>query len=347
MNKKENIISMLKEFIEYSKIENQPFKVRAYKNALEQINKLNSIEKPEEIKNLPGIGKSIYDKIEHVLLSPTPIPYRNDKTDKNKNNKTEKENKEKEVQEKIKLMKVHGIGPQKAKELFDKNVYIDNLDKHMDLLNDIQKKGFYYYNDFQKKIPREEMHKHEIIIKKIIASTHKNLKFEVAGSYRRGLDKSGDIDVLVTFKNISKYKKNKDVLKKDMEHILSEIKEKMQHEKYLYDILGIGEKKLMGVCKLEGYPYFRRLDILMTYPHEYPFALLYFTGDGNFNAKLRNLALEKGYSLNEYGFITKDNKEKIDIKAKEEDDIFRFLGLRFIPPSERTGNIDFSLFSYH
>ena len=45
------------------------------------------------------------------------------------------------------------------------------------------------------------------------------------------------------------------------------------------------------------------LDIIETTKEDYPFALLYFTGSGPFNVKMRKQALSLGYSLNEYGLV--------------------------------------------
>ena len=49
----------------------------------------------------------------------------------------------------------------------------------------------------------------------------------------------------------------------------------------------------MGLGKINISPCFRRIDIMYTKPEEYPFAILYFTGSGDFNVKMREYALEK------------------------------------------------------
>lgn len=59
-----------------------------------------------------------------------------------------------------------------------------------------------------------------------------------------------------------------------------------------------------GVCKLadeedEKYPY-RRIDIRIIPHDQYYCALLYFTGSDAFNRDMRTVALEKGFTLNEY-----------------------------------------------
>ena len=65
----------------------------------------------------------------------------------------------------------------------------------------------------------------------------------------------------------------------------------------------------MGICKLDAKSLHRRIDIKV-YPHDqYAFALLYFTGSGNFNIRMRTNALKQGYSLSDFG-LTPLNKGK-------------------------------------
>ena len=47
----------------------------------------------------------------------------------------------------------------------------------------------------------------------------------------------------------------------------------------------------MGLGKINISPCYRRIDIMYTKPEEYPFAILYFTGSGDFNVKMREYAL--------------------------------------------------------
>ncbi len=70
---------------------------------------------------------------------------------------------------------------------------------------------------------------------------------------------------------------------------------------------------------------------------QYPFALLYFTGSKEHNVAIRSRALKHGWSLNEYGF-TGENPPRVN----EEADIYKALGLDFIPPAlrENRGEIE-------
>jgi len=62
-------------------------------------------------------------------------------------------------------------------------------------------------------------------------------------------------------------------------------------------------------------------------------ALQYFTGSKAHNIKLRELAIKKGYKLNEYGLFKIDTDEKVAGRTEEE--IYNALGLPWIPPTMR------------
>jgi DNA polymerase/3'-5' exonuclease PolX len=65
-------------------------------------------------------------------------------------------------------------------------------------------------------------------------------------------------------------------------------------------------------------------------------SLLYFTGSGEFNRKMRLLASQMNYKLNEYGLYKKlkNNKYK-KIHIASEKDIFNHLHMEYINPPFR------------
>lgn len=71
---------------------------------------------------------------------------------------------------------------------------------------------------------------------------------------------------------------------------------------------------------------------------QFPFALQYFTGSKEHNVAIRSRALKAGLSLNEYGFT---GEGKLPV-VNEEGDIYKALGLDFIPPElrENRGEIE-------
>ena len=102
--------------------------------------------------------------------------------------------------------KARNVDPKKAQELVNSGIKnIDDLrSRQNELLNDIQKVGLRYHEQIQERIPRSEIEEFEDIFKGIFANVAKgspDAKFEIVGSYRRGAQTSGDIDVIITSLN--------------------------------------------------------------------------------------------------------------------------------------------------
>src|SRR5580698_616813 len=77
---------------------------------------------------------------------------------------------------------------------------------------------------------------------------------------------------------------------------------------------------------------------------EYPFALMYFTGNKEHNIILRQRAIQRGLRLNEYGLFkskeeTRDRKLLVPCLTEEE--IYGKLGLAYIPPELREDHGEF------
>ena len=229
---------------------------------------------------------------------------------------------------------VYGIGPKKAASLVndDKVTTIDELREYQDdLLNDVQKKGLKYYEDILKRIPRLEIEHYRTKMSKINIP---GLHFEIVGSYRRGANNSGDIDVIITHSN-------------DDQNVFDLFIDALIQNKIIIELLSKGKKKSLTVGKLRGHPA-RRLDFMFTTREEYPFAVLYFTGSKIFNTLMRGQALKMGYTMNEHGLckIKKGVKgSKIERKFKDEKDIFDFLNIKWVEPEDRETAENFKVFS--
>jgi DNA polymerase/3'-5' exonuclease PolX len=106
---------------------------------------------------------------------------------------------------------------------------------------------------------------------------------------------------------------------------------------YIVDTLAQGPKKFLGYVKVTPDAKPRRLDLLMSPPNEFAYAILYFTGSQNFNVAFRRHAQDKGYTINEH--TMKPTKEGVPAvpAMRTEKDIFDFLGLVFVEPNERRG----------
>lgn len=239
------------------------------------------------------------------------------------------------------LESVIGIGNVKATELYKE----DNIKSVKELkeavvlnkvyVNDIVKLGLKYYDILQKEIPYKTMETIDKFIHKHINKINKDLIVTICGSYRRKKPYSHDIDVLVVHKNIVTQKQFADGPK-----YLVKIINYFKKINFLIDDLTDRniESKYMGFCRypLSDDKIAQRIDIRYMPYESYYVALLYFTGSGVFNERMRHNAKQLGYKLNEYGLykITKNNKYKM-IKINSEMDIFETLNMIYLEPINR------------
>ena len=104
------------------------------------------------------------------------------------------------------------VGPKMAKKLaVDLKVKVlKNCERQDELLNDVQK-GLRYYEDILKRIPRKEINiydkltKYFNMVSKVLKS---NATIQIVGSWRRGAETSGDIDVIICDKKHDSKLKN-------------------------------------------------------------------------------------------------------------------------------------------
>ncbi len=153
------------------------------------------------------------------------------------------------------------------------------------------------------------------IIQSLKEATPHALKVTAAGSLRRMKATIGDIDLLA-----SSYRPE-------------EVIEAFTH------LPQVAEVSMKGPTKSTVYLHNGlQVDLRVLPPERYGSLLQYFTGSKEHNVALRGLALEMGLSLSEYGF-KKDGEE---ILCPEEEDVYRILGLEWIPPElrENRGEIE-------
>lgn len=228
------------------------------------------------------------------------------------------------------------IGPVAAQKLVKEEgiTTIEELRKHPDKLTHQQKIGLKHYDDFEQRIPRDEMLLLRDIIFKKIKKIDPEYVAEVCGSFRRGKADSGDIDILLCHPNFISTSAKQPALLRDVVKALERID-------FVTDTLSLGDTKFMGVCRLpeekEKTYVFRRIDIRLIPHDQYYCALLYFTGSDQFNKTMRGHALDIGFTLNEYCLrpvgSTGVPGEKLEVKSEE--DIFDYLGMDYKKPTER------------
>ena len=151
---------------------------------------------------------------------------------------------------------------------------------------------------------------------------------EIAGSLRRSRETIGDIDILVA------------AGKDSAESIFDAF---VNHE-LVVEVLGRGDTK-SSVRTETG----RQADLRIVTPEEYPAALMYFTGSKEHNIVIRQRARERGMALNEYGLFKLNEQKETDfnqpVEAESETDIYKKLGLNFIPPEHREDRGEFEFYA--
>jgi DNA ligase (NAD+) len=323
MNSKQNIlneelINLLDRLEKLMMMKKEPFRARAYQKASETMMLLDEdITDISQLKGKSGIGKTMMDKFKEYLDTGTLKILEDAKTNPI-----------------FTLVGVHGIGYKNAKKLVEEHgiTTIAELRKSQDLLNNIQKKGLKHYEDVLKRIPRPEIVKYEEKLTKIFNTLEnkKNSTFKIVGSYLRGAQTSGDIDIIIT--------NSENNVK-----IFKEFIDELEKKGILIDILSKGAKKSMAVGKIGKTPA-RRIDFMYSSPEEFPFATLYFTGSKAFNVVMRQRAVDLGYTMNEHGLyklvkVAEKKKlqkgEKVDSLFPTEQSIFQHLGMVYKSPTER------------
>jgi DNA polymerase/3'-5' exonuclease PolX len=315
-NINEHITDELEKILDFHSNENNVFESLAYRKAISQIkNAKEKISSCDQLKKYKYLGKSIGNKIKEILLT-------------GKLKKTEYLNND-EKNKTIKLLtSIWGVGMSQANNLYRKGIRsISDLRNNEHYLQPNQILGLKYFEDLQLRIPRNEI---EDILNEIQKSLFEILPenvvhIELAGSYRRGKETCGDIDILIT--------------RNDDDNIFGVVKslvESLMRKRLIQEILSINESfsrsQFMGIIKYQNFPN-RRIDIKMYKKENFAFALLYFTGSAYFNRSMRLFARKIGYHLSDFHLVSDLDKKIIIFKTERE--IFEFLGVDYKEPSER------------
>src|SRR5262249_3710620 len=150
------------------------------------------------------------------------------------------------------------------------------------------------------------------------------IRSELCGSVRRRKETVADLDILVS---------SKDALPiMDAFVKLPEVVQILAH--------GPTKSSVLAAMHVRGEKVTLQADLRVVTDEQYPFALLYFTGSKEHNIRLRQRAIDRGLSLNEYALAN----EKTSVECKSEEDLYEALGLTYVPPEmrEATGEIEAS-----
>lgn len=299
-----------------------PFRIRSYHRAAEAIEGLSRpiaemMDDEKAVLAIPGIGKGMLEHLKEISTSGEIAVH--------------KEMLKKYGAGILDLFKIQGLGPKTIALLWDAYqandlASVEKLAKEGKIRTlprmgeKAEKKILKGIEDFRRLSGRFLIVTADQLAHQLIAHMAKTPgveKITPAGSLRRGRETVGDLDLLVTGKGCEeKSPKLKGIIAR------------------VVDFPGIAEVLAKGENKVS----FRmdngmQVDVRLLSPESFGAALLYFTGSKNHNVMLRQRALKMGYTLNEYG-LSSLKTEKI-VASKTEEDIYKKLGLAYIPAELR------------
>ncbi|MDI3543326.1 MAG: polymerase, partial [Candidatus Atribacteria bacterium] len=290
------------------------FKIVAYEEAAHRIENwpeaIEEVWEKGKLKEIPGIGESIASKIEEYL-STGKLSYLEELT--------------KEIPpEVIQLTTIPGVGPKIAKLLYDQLGIrsIEDLEKAIaeQKLRHLPRLGVKSEEKIRKGI---EMFKRQSgrmllgqalpLVEEIVGALKEKsgvTKISPAGSVRRMKETIGDIDILVASSTPESIM--------DVFASLPQVRE----------VIARGTTK-SSIVTQEGI----QVDLRVVEEISFGAALQYFTGSKAHNIKLREIALKKGFKVNEYGIFRLDNDKRVG--GEKEEEIYETLGMDWIPPEMR------------
>jgi len=290
------------------------FKVIAYSKAARTIESLkDDIEvvcREGRLDSIPGVGTAIAQKIEEYLKTGQ-IQAHQDLLNKTPSCLAE-------------LLQISGLGPKTVFMLHEK-LQINNLDdlekaarEHR--IRRLPRMGVTSEKNILKAIERYKKRSTRIllsvaepIVEEVLGYLETISGLEnatVGGSFRRGKETVGDIDILAT-------------AARPEEVISAFVRMPLVEE-----VLGKGPTKGSVIVKETV-----QVDLRIVEHRSYGTALQYFTGSKEHNVHLRQVALDRGYSLSEYS--VKRLSDGQDLFFEKEDDVYAFFGLPPIAPELR------------
>jgi DNA polymerase (family X) len=322
MNKKD-VSSILEEIGVLLELKGEnPFKTRAYFNAARTVSGLTDdlikLVESGDIKKVKGIGRALAEKIT-TLVTTGALPYY-------------EELKAEFPPTIFDLMKIPGLGPKKIKKLYEtlgirslgELEYACNENRLVDLEGFGVKsqenilRGIEARKKYAEKFHFPVAEEAARTIYDHITQASGIIRSDIAGSLRRRKETIGDIDILASVKP------------KDVQSIMKRFTTAAEVGR----VIAEGKTKSSIVLK-SGI----NVDLRVVSDREFPFALHYFTGSKEHNVRMRRIANERNLKLNEYGLFR--GKKETRVECRDEPELFRKLGLAYIPPELREDTGEF------
>jgi len=304
-----------------------PFRIRSYRRAAEaveqQTTQLSTIaDDPKQLLAIPGIGKGMLANIQALLTTGT-LPLREELLHKYKPTMLE-------------LLRLPGMGPKTVALVWSSCQVcdIDTLEAaakagHLTKLPRMGEKfvtkllkGIEDHRKNSSRFRIDKAQYHADIISNLIREFPGIDEITPAGSLRRGRETVGDLDLLVTGPACEP-----GVVSAAVEHVAA--------LPLIDKLLAKGQNKVSFTLRNN-----LQVDVRLLPRSGYGAALQYFTGSKMHNVALRQRAIKRGLTLNEYALLRVENNTIV--AAATEADIYNALDLDYIPPElrENSGEIE-------
>lgn len=318
MNKK-TIIRTLEKIALYMELQGEnPFKVSAFRKAAAALEgDERSLSEMDDVTKLKGIGKGTAAVIEDLMA-------------------TGESSLLKELEEIVPkgllpLLKLPGLGGKKIAKLHQE-LGIDSAEslkaaceagKVRELAGFAVKteekilKELANLANRSERLPIWQLEPVVLQIEALLGSMKEVDRFSVAGSFRRALETSKDIDFIVVTEAVE------------------EVREKLLNSLAIQEVVAAGDTKISVILDLDE-PV--SVDFRLVKDNEYATALHHFTGSKDHNVRMRQIAKARGEKISEYGVEQEDGTV---LTFQDEAAFFAHFNLPWIPPSLRTGTAEF------
>jgi DNA polymerase (family 10) len=303
-----------------------PFRCQAYHNGARAVEALETdlatLVAEGRLGEVRGIGDTLKDKIT-TLVTTGRLPFLDDLRAKTPPGL-------------LQMLRIPGLGPKKVKALHDL-LHIDTLEKlkaacETGQVADLkgfgektQQKildGIAFVAESGQRVRLDQALPIALSLKEGVAGAPGVIRIELCGSVRRRKETIKDIDILVSTD--------------DPEPVM----DRFVGLPGVVRVTGRGDTKASVVVNVgsAAHPVHINADLRVVSDEQYPFTLHYFTGSKEHAVAMRMRAQRYGLKLNEYG-LTGPGRS---VRCKTEEDIFRALGLAYIPPElrEDTGEME-------
>ncbi|KAM5274064.1 DNA-directed DNA/RNA polymerase mu isoform 2-T2 [Ctenodactylus gundi] len=251
---------------------------------------------------------------------------------------------------------IFGVGVKTASRWYQEGLRtLDELRAQPQRLTRQQRAGLQYHLDLSTPVGRPDAEALRQLIEAAVEQALPGATVTLAGGFRRGKLQGHDVDLLISHpvegqeagllpsvmlglesRGLVLYHQHHPSRLWDMSHLAQESHTMDAFERSLC-ILRLPQSPRAAVG---GSPELRppwkavRVDLVVVPHSQFPFALLGWTGSQLFERELRRFSRkEKGLCLNSHGLF--DPEQKTVFHVASEDDIFRLLGLAYLPPEQR------------